>query len=123
MSFCAISTLRTCVNVIDGKTHVMATVVRVVRAQTKPGQAEELARRWEAFFGTRSPRPAEFRGARLLIDVAGDRTMGVTDWDGDPDAAVVEATMREFGAKVADLVTGPPTVERYEVAAEIAGPA
>ena len=32
-----------------------------------------------------------------------------------------QATMREFGAKVAELVTGPATVERYEVAVEIAG--
>jgi heme-degrading monooxygenase HmoA len=99
----------------------MATVMRVVRAQTKPGQAEELARRWEAYFGARSPRPPGLRGARLLVDAAGDRTMALTEWDGEPDAALVEATMREFGAKVAELVTGPATVERYEVAVEIAG--
>jgi len=100
----------------------MATsVVRVVRAQTRPGQAAELARRWTAFFGPRSPRPPGFRGARLLVDAAGDRTMALTEWDGEPDAEMVEATMREFGATVADLVTGPPMVERYEVATDIAG--
>ena len=100
----------------------MATrVVRVVRAQTKPGQAAELARRWDAFFGARSPRPPGFRGARLLVDAAGDRTMALTEWDGEPDAALVEATMREFGATVAELVAGPPAVERYEVAVELAG--
>jgi len=64
---------------------------------------------------------ARFRGAQLLVDRAGDRTMSLTWWGTEPDPALVEATMREFGATVADVETGPPTVELYEVTGEIGG--
>jgi hypothetical protein len=39
--------------------------VRIVRAQAPPGQVEELAQRWQAFWGSQMPQIPGFRAAEL----------------------------------------------------------
>ena len=39
--------------------------VRIVRAQAPPGQVEEVARRWRAFWGAQMPQIPGFRHAHF----------------------------------------------------------
>lgn len=94
--------------------------VRTVKAQTKPGQVEELTRRWGEFFGARrqqgGPGP---RTAFIAGDPATNTTLSVTVWDAKPDEALVAGVAEAFGELVRDLVAGPPTFEEYEVIVEV----
>jgi heme-degrading monooxygenase HmoA len=88
--------------------------VRIVRAQTQPGQAEELARRWKEHIAPQLNGAAGFRTVHLAVDRAANRVVGVSVWDAKPDAAMDQA-VREFGQTIQDILTGPPVIEDYEV--------
>ena len=92
--------------------------IRIVRAQTGPGQAEELATRWEGFIGARMRGMAGFRHAHFGADRAANTTVAISVWDDRPDAAALEPMVRAFREQVADLSAGAPVIEEYEVLAE-----
>jgi hypothetical protein len=45
--------------------------------------------------------------------------VGVPVWDRRPAAATMEATEQAFQEQVRDLIAGPPTIEDYELLAEL----
>ena len=92
--------------------------IRIVRAQTHPGQVEELARRWQGFIGPRLAGVPGFRHAHFGADRATNATVAVSVWDGRPDAAALEPMVQEFRGRVADLSAGVPVIEEYEVLAD-----
>jgi heme-degrading monooxygenase HmoA len=88
--------------------------VRIVRAQTRPGQADELARRWKEGIAPRLKSAPGFRAVYLAADRAADRLAGVSVWDAKPGAEMDQA-VRAFGEQVQDILAGPPAIEDYEV--------
>ena len=91
--------------------------IRIVRAQPKPGQVDELARRWKEFIAPRLVGVPGFRHGYFSGDRDANRAAGVTIWDEKPGAAAEQA-MQEFRQHVQDIVAGPPTIEDNEVLAE-----
>ena len=63
--------------------------IRLVRGQAQPGQVEELARRWQAFWGEQMPQISGFRHAsrRRL-----PKRLSLW-WTGCPRASAEEAGM------------------------------
>ena len=92
--------------------------IRIVRAQTKPGQVEELASRWHGFIGARMAGMTGFRHAHFGADRTANTTVAISVWDDRPDPAAMEPMVREFREQVADLSAGTPVIEEYEVLAE-----
>ena len=94
--------------------------MRIVKGQTRPGQVEELAKRWKEYFGgDRFKGTPGFHHAHFGIDRATNTTLAVTVWDTLPDESFFQPIMSEFRERVSDLMAGPPTVERYEVEVEL----
>ncbi len=91
--------------------------IRIVRAQTKPGQVEELATRWHGFIGARMASMPGFRHAHFGADRTANTTVAISMWDDRPDSAALEPMVREFREQVADISGGAPVVEEYEVLA------
>ena len=62
-----------------------------------------------------------FQSARLLIDRAGNKIIGVSFWDSEADVAGLMSSgfYQEQVAKFAALFAGPPEREVYEVAVEV----
>ena len=89
--------------------------MRVVRGQTRPGQAEELSRRWREFVLPRLQGAPGFRHVHFGVDREADATIWVSVWESRPDEADMDRMLEEFRAQVGDLVAGAPTVEEYEV--------
>ena len=81
--------------------------VRLVHGQPRPGQAQEVARRWKEHLAPRLRSIPGFRAAYFVGDPAGDKVIGISFWDGPPGAAVDEA-MAGFRQLVDDVTTGPP---------------
>ena len=92
--------------------------VRIVRGEVRPGQAEELARRWTEYVGPRLGDAPGFRRAYMTIDRATNEMVGVSVWDAKPGEAVDQA-MRAFGQQAQDLIARPPAFADYEVLAEL----
>ncbi len=95
-----------------------AVYIRIIKGQTKPGQSDELARRWEGFIAGRLAGMPGFHHAHFGVDRAANTTAAVSVWDELPDEATTECLMGEFRSQIADIVSGPPTIENYEVLAE-----
>jgi hypothetical protein len=81
--------------------------IRLVHGQPRPGQAQEVARRWKEHLAPRLRKTPGFRAGYFVGDVAADKVIGITIWDEKPGAAVDEA-MAEFRQLVGDITTGPP---------------
>jgi hypothetical protein len=82
--------------------------VRIVRAQAPPGQVEELARRWQAFWGTQMPKIPGFRHAHFAAGPETNATISISVWEKRPDQATMEPLMEQFRTQVADISAGPP---------------
>jgi heme-degrading monooxygenase HmoA len=92
--------------------------VRIVRAQAPPGQVEELARRWQAFWGAQMPQVPGFRHAHFAAGPETNATISISVWEQRPDPATMEPLMEQFRAQVADIAAGPPSFEEYETLAD-----
>ncbi len=92
--------------------------IRIVRAQAQPGQIEEVARRWQSFWGDRMPSMAGFRHAHFAAGHEADTTFAISIWDQRPDQATMESLMTEFRSQLTDVSAGPPTFEEYETLAD-----
>lgn len=93
-------------------------LLRVVRAQAKPGQAPEMAQRWENRIRQSGGVVPGVRHAIFGIEEGGDRTIAVVIFDGDPDEAQFQPMMAAMQADLGELITGPPEVTRYQVAVQ-----
>ena len=60
---------------------------RVIRGQTQPGRAEELAERWRELVLPRLQAAPRLRDTHFGVDRGADRTIGVTVWENPPDEA------------------------------------
>ena len=96
--------------------------VRMIRGQVRPGQVDEFVRRWKE---QAAPRIQGSPGLRNLY-MSGDRGSGtivtVALLEQEPDEAARAAfrqTFERFREQVQDLVAGPPTIEEFEVLAQI----
>jgi heme-degrading monooxygenase HmoA len=92
--------------------------VRIVRGQAPPGQVEELARRWQAFWGVQMPQVPGFRHAHFAAGPETNATISISVWEQRPDAATMEPLMEQFREQVADISAGPPVFEEYETLAD-----
>ena len=94
--------------------------MRIVRAQPPEGQADELARTWEAFWPERLRAQPGFRHAHCGIDRATGALAGVTVVDDRPDDVLFERLSREFRDTLGQAgPVQPPQSTVYEIAAEI----
>jgi len=92
--------------------------IRIVRAQVPPGQIDEVARRWQAFWGVQMPQISGFRHAHFAAGPETDRTVSISVWEERPDAAMMEPLMEQFREQMADISAGPPMFEEYETLAD-----
>jgi len=88
--------------------------IRIVRAQ-QPGQGEELARRWQAFWESRMPSLPGFRHAHFGVNREANTAVAISVWDQRPDPALMEPLGQEFRAQVTDISAGEPVLEEYEM--------
>ena len=92
--------------------------IHLVRVQVPPGQGKELARRWQAFWGTEMPQVPGFRHAHFAAGPETNSTISISVWEQRPDAATMEPLMEQFREQVADISAGPPVFEEYETLAD-----
>jgi heme-degrading monooxygenase HmoA len=92
--------------------------VRIERAQAQPGQVEEVARRWQAFWGTQMPQVPGFRHAHFAPGQEANAILSISVWERRPDQATMEPLMQRFQAQVRDISVAPPIVEEYETRAD-----
>ena len=69
--------------------------MRIVRARPPEGQADEIAKRWAAFWPDKLREQPGFRHAHFGIDRATGAVSGVTVFDEQPDDALFETTGRD----------------------------
>ena len=94
--------------------------VRIATAEVRPGQLDELARRWETYFrGVTWQGGAGPRFGYLTGDRATRTVRSVSLWEALPDEAALAPVMRAFGEQVGDQLAGPWAVEMLEVLAEV----
>ena len=93
--------------------------MRIVRAQPAQGQADEVARKWEAFWPEKMKAQPGFRHAYFGIDRATGATSGVTVFADKPDDALFERLLAEFRDVLgASGPSQPPESTVYEIAAK-----
>ena len=93
--------------------------MRIVRAQPAQGKADEVARKWEAFWPERMRALPGFRHAYFGIDRATGAVAGVTVFDDKPDAAVLNPLLDEFRATLGSANPAQaPEITVYEIAAD-----
>ena len=92
-----------------------AMYMRIVRNALQPGQFEEFTRRWEAYFPARYTQMAGFQRAYLGYDAATNGIVAITLWDARPDPAMIATHVAEFRPQVADLSSGPPTFDEFDI--------
>jgi len=93
--------------------------MRIVRISPQAEQIEEFMRRWEAFFPTRYKQMPGFRHANVGYDRATSAMVAISVWDATPGEAAWAEIVAEFRPQVADISTGPPAFEEYEVLTEV----
>ena len=94
--------------------------LRIVRGRTaQAGQIDEMARRWETVVGARISQQPGFRRAYFVGNRETNAVAGVTLWEALPDAETTRRTIEAFREQVADIITGEPSVEDYEVLVEL----
>jgi len=93
--------------------------MRIVRAQPPAGQADEVAKRWTAFWPEKLRAQPGFRHAHFGIDRATGGVAGVTVFDERPDDALFARLSAEFRASLgpAGLPHGPE-IAVYEITGE-----
>jgi heme-degrading monooxygenase HmoA len=95
-----------------------AMYIHLVRVQVPPGQAKELARRWQAFWGTEMPQVPGFRHAHFAAGPETNVTISISVWEQRPDQATMEPLMEQFRTQAANISAGPPAIEEYETLAD-----
>jgi hypothetical protein len=94
--------------------------MRIVRAQPAEGQADELARRWAAFWPEKLCAQSGFQHAHFGIDRATGGICGVTVFADKPDDALFERLSAEFRATLGTSgPSQPPESTVYEIATEV----
>ena len=93
--------------------------VRIVRPQIKPGQAQEAARRWEAFMGPKAKANPNLQAGYMAVNADGTALVAVTLWDELPSADMTKQIQKEIADQMEGLMTGPPSTEDYEVLGQI----
>jgi hypothetical protein len=93
--------------------------IRIIKGQTQPGKVDELAKRWKEFFGPLAKDNRELRHAYLAGDLDGNTALAVTVWEKRPDDATLEHITEQGRERVSDISAGPPTIDLYEVVAEL----
>lgn len=91
--------------------------VRLVRPQTRPGQAEEYARRWKEILAPRARGLPGFRAACFVGGGGANAVAAIFLWDGEPGEAFDRA-MDDFRQQGRDIATGPAAREDLVVLAE-----
>ena len=91
--------------------------VRIVQGQPQPGQGDDVARRWKEHLAPVLRDLPGFRAACFVTDPGRTRGIGISFWDDKPGEAVDQA-MHQLRQRVADITSGPPTIEDFEVLAE-----
>jgi heme-degrading monooxygenase HmoA len=93
--------------------------LRIVKGAVQAGQIDEMAKRWEANVGARIQQMPGFRHAYFVGNRDTNAVGGVTIWDTPPDVAALGEAMQQFQGKIADISTGPPTFDDFEVLVEV----
>src|SRR5437867_2072358 len=94
---------------------------RVVTAQASSDNAEEGIRLWRDSVLPASKKQKGFKSGRLMVNRKTGKLVSVGLWETEADAQATgegSAFLNEQMAKFATLLTAPPIVEHYEVAAE-----
>jgi hypothetical protein len=89
--------------------------VLLVRGQTRPDQVDALARVWEEVVPARLRDTPGFRQAYFVGNREQNTVVGVLVWELIPDQARIQGNIQAVMERARDLMTGPPTVEQYEV--------
>lgn len=93
--------------------------IRATKAQTQPGQVDELVRRWRELVSPHVPQIPGLRGVYLCGNRDADMVMAIHLWDTPPDQAAHEIHERQrFRDQVRDILRAEPVVEEYEVLAQ-----
>ena len=93
--------------------------VRITRGQPKPGQIAELAKRWETHAAPRLQQVPGFQHAYFSGDITQNTAVAVSLWDEPPDTEAMNRAMKEFMGVLDDITAGPPTIDTYEVLAQV----
>jgi hypothetical protein len=94
--------------------------MRIVRVQPPEGQADELARRWAAFWPEKLRAQPGFHHAHFGIDRATGAISGVTVFEDQPDDTLFERLSAEFRATLGTIGPSQPTESTvYEIATEV----
>jgi len=98
----------------------MMRYMRVVHAHPPQGQADEVARRWAAFFPERLRAMPGFQHAHFGVDRDTGAVCGVTIFDQKPDEATFKRLASEFAASLGTAAPPQgPEVAVYEIGAEV----
>ena len=92
--------------------------IRLVRGQAQAGQVEELARRWQGFWGEQMPQVPGFRHAYFGPGQEPNAIVSISVWDQRPDHATMEPLMHQFQSQIRDISANPPAVEEFETLAD-----
>ena len=95
--------------------------VRVVTAPVKPGAMSEGIRIYEDSIVPAMKEQAGFMGTTFLVNETENRVISISQWETEANMQASEASgyLQAQIAKVAALVTAPPTNEHYEVAVQV----
>jgi hypothetical protein len=94
---------------------------RVITNQGKPEQIEAVLRYFRDSIQPAARKAAGFKGAYFLIDRKRGKTLGMALWDTEEHLQASAEMTAELGVGMAQAaaITRPPTVEVYEVAAQL----
>ena len=93
--------------------------MRIVRNALQADQIEEFTRRWESYFPARYTQMPGFRHGSLGHNADANAIVAITVWDEPPDGAVIASHVAEFRPMVADISSGPPAFEEYDILVDL----
>ena len=93
--------------------------LRIVHPQVKPGQHQEVARRWQEVLSARARANPNLKNAYLAAGKNGEGIVAVMLFNELPSAELTKEVQAEMMAKMQDLAVGPPRMEDFEVLAEV----
>ena len=93
---------------------------QVVRSTIQAGKLDEAIAVFKDSVAPAAREREGFQMARLLVDRASNKIMGMSFWDSEADVVAMMSSgfYQEQVAKFGALFAGPPEREVYEVAAE-----
>lgn len=93
--------------------------LRIVRWQMLPGKADELERRWNAEFGSAIHQPGALQQLYMGSDPEKNTVAVVSLWESPPDVTQLDRWTDMFATQLADIISGVPTMENFEVMQEV----